>query len=533
MLEELLAGGRMKEVVALVAKLVARNAELERLLAAAKSTGRKNEGVSTAQLRLMLDGLPANSDGDLAEVDARLRKSSGIDEPKKETASEKKPRRPRGRQPIPAHLRRVENVLSVPAAQRPCPVCGAERVCIGHDVTEVIDLIPAEVIVRVDKREKLACPPCQGELVRAPLGDKVVAGGKMGTTLVAQELVDKYRDGLPLSRQVERFERLDLKVAISTLADQVRWATDALRPLWRAAKTKVLGATVMHLDATSLPVLDRDHPSGLRTGAIWGYVGAEVGDAQTEYTALCLYTSTGKSHGQREGELGPAEMLAQRVGLTVADASGLFDDAFKRPELIECGCNMHARRYLIKALDAGDSRAALPLAGFKKLYDVERELKAAPVEERRLARQAKSKPVYDDLMAWGVAHQPYEPPASGLGRAIQYLINHQLALRRFLDDGAIPIDNGVVERLHIRTALTRKNFLFAGSDAGAERAAIAFTILGCCKLAEVDPVEYLSDVLPRLATRRIRLREMPELLPAPWKLARGGTLPVLEIAEPE
>src|SRR5205823_7163746 len=136
---------------------------------------------------------------------------------------------------------------------------------------------------------------------------------------------------------------------------------------------------------------------------------------QTLYTALCIYASTGKSHGQREGELGPAEMLALRKGRTVADASGLFDEAFKRKELIECGCNMHSRRYFVKALDAGDHRAALPLAGFKKLYAIERELKTARVEERRLTRQVRSKPVYDDLMEWAVAHQPHEPPSSGMG----------------------------------------------------------------------------------------------------------------------
>ena len=150
------------------------------------------------------------------------------------------------------------------------------------------------------------------------------------------------------------------------------------------------------------------------------------------------------------------------------------------------------------------------------------ELKTATIERRRLARQAYSKPVYDDLLAWVVAHRPYEPPTSGMGKAIGYLYNHQVALRRFLDDGVIPIDNGVVERLHVRTALTRKNFLFAGSDAGAERAAIAYTLLGCCKLADVNPVEYLADVLPRLAARRIRLRDMPALLPASWKITRGA-----------
>lgn len=524
-LQQLLTDGRVTEAVALVAKLVARNSELERLLADAKSKGKKNEGVSTAQLFLILGGLAPEANETLAEVDARLRASSGIDEKQRaaEAAAarspEKQKRAAQARRPIPPTLRRVENVILVPADQRPCPTCGAARSCIGHDVTEVIDLIPATVIVRLDKREKLACLDCEGAPVRAPLGDKVVVGGKLGTRLVACVIVEKYYDGLPLSRQVERFERMGLDIPISTLADQVRWATEALEPLWRAAMAQVLRADVMHLDGTSLPVLDKRTVDGIRLGSLWGYVGADVSDAETRYTALYLYNSTGKKKGQREGELGPEDVLNLRTGLAVADASGLFDASFKRKDLTECGCNMHARRRLIAAFDAGDTRAALPLAAYKHIYDLEK-VKHATIDERLRARRARSKPVFDDLVAWAVAHQPYEPPSSGLGKAIGYLLNHHVALGRFLENGIIPIDNGVVERLHVRTALTRKNFLFAGSDAGAERAAVAYSILGCCKLADVDPVEYLADVLPRLATRRVRLCDIPALLPAAWKASR-------------
>jgi len=275
----------------------------------------------------------------------------------------------------------------------------------------------------------------------------------------------------------------------------------------------VLAAKVMHLDGTSLPVLDESAPKGIKLGSLWGYVGV---DGEIE-NALYLYASTGKKRAQREGELGPEDMLERRAGYTVADASSLFDKSFKRDELIECGCNMHARRYYIKALDAGDKRAALPLAAFKTLYDVEDEVRGRTPDERLFARQQKSRPVYDELIAWAEVHQPHEPPSSALGKAIQYLLNHKVALRRFLDDGVIPIDNGVVERLHVRTAMTRKAYLFAGSDAGAERAAIAYTILGCCALADVQPVRYLSDVLPILS-RRIRLKDIPALLPARWKL---------------
>jgi transposase len=392
-----------------------------------------------------------------------------------------------------------------------------ERKCIGHDVTEVIELVPAQVVVRVDRREKLACESCQGELVRAPSGDKVVAAGRLGSTLVAQLVVDKYDDGLPLHRQKQRFERMGLKLPVSTLADQVTWATDLLRPLWRLAVLQVLAAKVMHLDGTSLPVLDRDAAGGKRLGALWGYVG-------DENVAAYLYASTGKKTGQKPGELGPEDMLANREGFTVADASNLFELSFKRPELIECGCNMHGRRYFTKALDANDARAALPLAAYKKLYEIEAKVRDLSADERLRVRQAESQPVWDELCAWCQTYKPHEPPTSKLGEAIRYFTNNASALGRFLENGTIPIDNGIVERLHVRAALTRKNFLFAGSDTGGERAAIAYTILGCCRLVGVNPVAYLTDVLPRLV-RRVRLRDMAALMPATWKAERSASTP--------
>ena len=525
-LRELLTERRDEDVLALVSKLLSQNTELQRRLMRMLSGGRKNEGVSTAQLRLLLDALAATGTDtsdedapDLGDANAKLRGASGIDD-----AAAKPAKQPPLRKPPGAQLPRVDNVITVPAADRPCPACGAERTCIGHDVTEVIELEPARVIVRVDRREKLGCQPCDGQLVRAPVGDKVVSGGRLGSTLVAALVVDKYDDGLPLHRQKRRFERMGVDLAVSTLADQVTWATDLMRPLWRLAINQVLTSIVMHLDATGLPVLDRDAPGGKRLGALWGYVG-------NEDVAAYIYTSTGKKSGQRPDELGPEDMLAQRMGYTVADASNLFDSSFERPELIECGCNMHGRRYWTKALDAGDTRAALPIAAYKKLYEIEAKIRGLARDDKRAVRQAESKPVFDELVAWTKAYKAHEPPASGLGAAIRYMTNHQEALGRFIEDGAIPIDNGIVERLHVRAALTRKNYLFAGSDTGGERAAIAYTILGCCRLVGVNPVEYLTDVLPRLA-RGLRLRDVPGMLPAAWKAARQAAVAIAEPVPP-
>jgi transposase len=290
-LRELLEAGQTDEVVALVKQLLKRNEELERKLGA---KGRNNEGVSSAQLLMLLDEVQAAGDEKRQQADEQLREASAIDEKLANLETEEPPKTPPLRKPAPPHLRRIENPLVVPAEERPCPQCGAERKCIGHDVTEVVDLIPAEVVVRLDSREKLACETCEGELVRAPAGDKVVAGGKLGTTLVGTLVVEKYRDALPLNRQRERFERMGFPISNSTLADQVTWATDCLKPLWRAAMATVLRAEVMHLDGTTLPVLDDRVAGNIKLGSLSGYVGADGEVA----TALYIYNAPLPRHAQ-------------------------------------------------------------------------------------------------------------------------------------------------------------------------------------------------------------------------------------------
>lgn len=530
----LLAENDRDAILEIVSKLVAENADMSRRLAQVKRSFKTSEKIGRAQLVLFADALArgegepddeGDADGpdELDEANAKLRALSGLDNNKDEDGlanrTTRPPRQPANRSAVPENARRVDNPLLVPADRRSCPRCGTERTCIGHDITEVIELIPAEVVVRRDLREKLACKACEAEVVRAPTGDKVVASGKIGLGLAATLLVEKYVDGLPLHRQRERLARLGLDIAVSTLADQIKWSTDLLRPLWRAALAECVAARVMHLDGTGLTVLDGSKPDNKKMGALWGYVGVNADGVIAAY----LYMSTGKATAQRPGEMGPQDMLDLREGPTVADASGLFDASFAKEKLIECGCNMHARRYFVKALDAGDKRAALPIAAYKKLYEIERELREQGLDpEAVLAqRRERSRPIWDDLVSWCTVHKKHEPPSSRIGIALRYFTNHHVALARFLDYGYVPMDNGIVERLHVRTAMTRKNYLFAGSDGGAERAAIAYTILGSCRLAGVDPLEYLRDVLP-LMTRKIRLLDLPELLPHRWKQRRDA-----------
>lgn len=510
---------RSDEILALVTKLVARNRELELLLGKLRESKGRGERISRAQLDLfLLEAAKQTTAEELAAANAQL--ASVTEEHRGRPEETKPPKQPALRRKPPERLRRMDNPIKVPEAERPCPACGSERKCVTHETTEVIDLIPAEVIVRLDRREVLACPSCDGQMTRAPTADKVVDGGVYGSRLVADMVVGKYRDGLPLHRQGQIYKRLGLEIPSSSMSDQITWATELLAPIWSHLLSLVVTAKVMHLDGTSLPVRDSDRPHGITTGALWGYVG--VNDEQQH--AVYLYTSTGKKRGQLQGERGPEEILALRRGPTVADASNLFDASFRRPELVEIGCNMHSRRGFKKALDGGDARAAVPLAAFAALYDVEASVERRDVAALAVARAARSRPVYNQLLAWCEAYKPIEPPASLLGRAIGYVLNHRVALTRFLDDGALPIDNGVVERLHRMPAVTRKNFLFAGSHAAAERAAIAYSILGSCELVDANPVEYLADVLPRLARGVVIARDIPEMTPAAWQARRRAGL---------
>jgi transposase len=514
-LKVLLEERRDDEILELVSKLVARNEELEKLLATIRANKNRGEKVSRDKLKQLLEKLAREQPDDekLQKANEELNKATTDNAGRPEQP--KPPNQPPVRRPAPPGLRRVDNPIAVPAEQRPCPICGTDRKTVDIDVREVIELIPAEVIVRLDQREVLSCPTCEGEMVRAPMGDKVVTGGAYGSRLVGSLVVDKYWHGLPLTRIAQDLEMLGLSMPSSSMSDQIMWATDLLQPICRALIAQVLGATIMHMDSTSIPVRDKETGYQVNLGALWGYVGDKD-------CAVYLYASTGKKLGQREGEVGPEEFLAHRTGYVVVDASNLFDKSFQSDRLIEVGCNMHGRRRFVQALEGGDERAAYAVAAFQTLYDVEDCVRDADAETRQKQRQARSKPVYEALIAWCGVWKNQVEPSSLLGKAIQYLDNHKVELTRFVDDGRVPIDNGIVERLHRGPAKGRRSYLFAGSHAGGQRAAIAYSVLATCALLGVNPVDYLADVLPKLARGVAVPHDIPALMPAAWKAARAA-----------
>ena len=474
--------------------------------------GRSSEKLTSEQLDMFLGILGGEAAQSTAETEAT---EEQVEAPSKRR---KKKRRaaPHGRKPLPLDLPRVEEKHQVEGDERHCEHCGVDRVCIGHEASEVLEFEPARLFVRSIMREKLACPntDCEGGVVVAPAPLKVIDKGLPGPGLLADIVVNKYKDHLPLYRQQQRYARLGVDLSRSTLGAWVAAAADLLSPLAERLGELALAAYLLQTDDTHLKVMDDRRKPAIKKGALWCYIG----------DSLYVYFHYTPTREQK----GPLAFLQARVGWLQADGYTGYDALFKGAAAlaIEVGCWMHARRYFVKALDAGDMRAAWPIKQIKTLYEVEREaneLNASP-EQRFAMRQERSLPVLNDLGKWIAEAAKTEVPKTPMYKALTYSINQWQALLRFTEDGLLPIDNGAVERMIRIVALGRKNYLFAGSDEGARRAAILYSIMGSCTLAEVNPWEYLQDVLMKLAGDWPYAR-LDELLPSEWKKRQASKPP--------
>jgi len=505
LLIELLAKGRDADVVELVINLLQQlkqdnerlNARVAELL---RDRGwRKTEQISPGQLRLFLEQaleLERSAEGGAPDIE--------LPSPLEPLKRRKRRGQPSGRRPLPAELPRNEITLEPPADEKICPRCDQAKDCIGHERSEVLEFIPGHFEVTVYARAKYACAACEGEIVIGPTGPRPIDGGLPGFGLLADVLVKKYADHTPLHRMRGMYRRLGVDLPVSTLAHWVTAAADALAPIAAAIRAQTLAAHVVQADDTGLTVLDRTKSGGSKRGHIWSYVG-------DRRWVTYAYTPT------REGR-GPCSFLAGRVGWVQADAYSGYDALFKPPHAtaVEVGCMAHARRYFVKALET-DCRAAVALHWIGKLYEVEREATERELDPaaRQVLRRERSTPVLDELGKWIAKTEPAAPPKSPLGRALTYMVNQWQALSRFLEDGRLEIDNNGVERALRTVAVGRKNWLFAGSDEGAERAAVIYTVFGTCRLNGVDPWVYVQDVLKKLADGWKHSR-IAELLPPDW-----------------
>nr|WP_232293773.1 IS66 family transposase [Stigmatella aurantiaca] len=387
-----------------------------------------------------------------------------------------------------------------------CPECGQPRKSIGQEVSQRLELEPARFYVRVEKRPKLACARCKEGVVAAPAGETPLPGALPGPGLLAQLLVGKYRDGLPVHRQQAIFDkRYGVKLPPSTLGDWVAGASDLLVPLVALLKRRTLSDFLLHTDDTGVRVLDKEDARGVKRGHLWPYIG-QGGNLFVEYTPDW-------------SSQGPQAVLANFQGYLVVDGykgyQALFGHASPRTEV---GCWMHARRGFERAHLAGDARGSTVLALVQKLYAVERQATQASLScQARLAlRLEKSAPVCLELFGLLTDWAPHVPPKTPLGKAIAYALHRSVPLGRFLEDGRVPLDNGEAERLIKLIVLGRKNWLFLGSDAAGHRAAAVYSLVLSCYRLEMDPWAYFRDVLPKLGDTLFPASRIAELLPEAW-----------------
>jgi transposase len=385
-----------------------------------------------------------------------------------------------------------------------CPDCGGALKSLGEDVAEMLEYVPASFKVICQVRPKLACARCD-KIVQAEAESRPIARGLAGPGLLAHVLVAKYCDHLPLYRQAEIYAREGVELDRATLADWVGGASRLLQPLVEALRRHVMSAEKLHADDTPVPVLAPGNGK-TKTGWLWTYVRDDrpAGDA-TPPAVWFAYSP------DRKGEH-PERHLGEFRGALQADAYAGFSQLYEDGRILEAACWAHVRRKFYDLQVAHRSPIAQEaLERIAALYAIEQEIRGRPPSERREVRQARAQPLLNSLHEWLESCVPKLSRKSDTTAAVKYTLGLWEALLRYADDGRLEIDNNAAERALRAVALGRKNYLFAGSDAGGERAAAIYSLIGTAKLNGLDPEAYLRDVLSRIADHPINRIE--ELLP--------------------
>jgi transposase len=425
-----------------------------------------------------------------------------------------------GRKKLPANLPRIPVLHDVPAAQRLCPDCGEQCACIGKDVSEQLDYIPASLFVKQHIWPKYVCRKCRKHVTLVEKPAQAIDKGLPGPGMLAQVVVSKCVDHLPLYRQERIYSRHCVDLSRSTLCCWMAACARMLTPLYDLMVTRVLLSKVIHTDDTPVPVLDREQDK-TKTGRLWAYLG----DWLHPYNVF--------DYSPSRERLWPADFLREFAGFLQADAfSGYVGLYLKRP-IVEVGCNAHARRKFYESKDTDPPRAHQALAFYRELYEVER-LIAVEVEQqcqehpdadaawrqdlleatRLRLRREKAVPIVTTMCQWLKEQQGQVLPKSPIGQAIGYALNHWQALTRYTEHGFLAIDNNVAEREMKRIATGRKNWLFAGSDQGGKTAAVLYSITSTCQRHQVEPFAYLRDAFERLPGHPTN--RLDEFLPDRW-----------------
>jgi transposase len=427
-------------------------------------------------------------------------------------------RRP-SRKPFPAHLRRERVVIPAPQS---CPCCGSKKLSkLGEDVTETLEVIPRQWKVIQTVREKFSCRDCE-TITQPPAPFHVTPRGFAGPQLLAMILFEKFGQHQPLNRQSERYRREGIDLSLSTLADLVGACTTALRPLHALIERHVLAAERLHGDDTTVPILAKGKTV---KGHIWTYVRDDRPFGGRAPPAALYYASRDRRHEH------PAEHLGGFTGILQADAySGyneLYDPSRAPGPITSALCWAHARRQFFELADIaanarrGRNAAAIsPIAleavkRIDALFDIERGINGHSTAERLRVRQEQSAPLVAALEAWLREQRSRLSSASAVAGPIDYMLRRWDRFARFVEDGRVCLTNNAAERALRGFALGRKSWLFAGSERGADRAAVMATLIMTAKLNDIDPQAWLADVLARINDHKIN--DLAALLPWNWR----------------
>jgi transposase len=421
------------------------------------------------------------------------------------------------RRSLPEHLPR--EVRTYLPEQEACPDCGGKLKPLGEDVSEILEYVPERFKVIRQVRVKLACAGCE-RIVQAEAPSRPIERGVAGPGLLAHVLVSKYCDHLPLYRQSEIYGREGVELERSTLADWVGGTSRLLEPLVEVLRRHVMAGGKLHADDTPVPVLAPGNGK-TKTGRLWTYVRDDrpAGDA-TPAAVWFAYSP------DRKGEH-PKQHLSKFIGTLQADGYAGFDQIYEAGRIQEAACWAHVRRkfYDLHVVHRSPV-AAEALERIAALYAIEKEIRGHPAKERREVRNARARPLLESLKQWLEETLGKLSRKSDTAMAVRYALGRWNALLRYVDDGRIEIDNNAAERALRTVALGRKNYLFAGSDAGGERAAAIYSLIGTAKLNGLDPEAYLRNVLSRIADHPIN--HIEELLP--WNVAASIQLEMQHVA---
>lgn len=485
------------------AGLIEKALEIEKLKAQLAKLRRMTFGRSSEKLDRQIEQLELML-GDLEETVGQ--------------SEQRVPQRPAGeaqdkpvRRPLPDHLPREEVVH---AAACSCPSCGGELRRLGEDVTEILEYRPGRFHVIRHLRPKFSCRRCES-ITQAAMPDLPIERGRPGPGLLAHVLVSKYADHQPLYRQSEIYAREGVQLERSTLADWVGRSAAILEPLVSLLREEVMAAPQLHGDDTPVPVL-APGMGKTKTGRLWVYVRDERPHGSDTPPAAAYFYSP-----DRKGDH-PQRHLAGFTGHLVADAYAGFNALYtaeRQPgPVIPVACWAHVRRKFHDVYAAKQSPVAQEaLERIAALYAVEKAIRGRPPDERHQVRQERSRPVAEDLFAWMETTLPKLSGRSDLAAAMRYALARRENMLRYLDDGRLAIDNNAAERALRGVALGRKNYLFAGSDAGGERAAAVYSLIETAKLNGLDPQAYLADVIARIGP--YPARHLADLLPYNWQPA--------------